>query len=255
LALQHCGVSDIRKIKNSLLLFPVFITISAAIYFIQICLFKTPMQTYFYLLQDLAFIPIQVFIVSFVINSLLSRREKKQKIKKINVIISAFFVECGTSIIENISLYISNLDDLIKELDLNDPNYDQLKSIQKKILTANISFGSNTADLDQLRVLLSANKAFMLAMLENSGLLTHDSFTDMLWAVFHTADELTSRTSLSGLPTSDIAHLNNDILRAYRLLVCEWLDYMKYLKTEYSYLFSLASRKNPFYSIKDVVIH
>jgi len=34
--------------------------------------------------------------------------------------------------------------------------------------------------------------------------------------------------------------------RAYHLLILEWLDYMKHLKTNYPYLFSLAVRTNPF---------
>ena len=37
-----------------------------------------------------------------------------------------------------------------------------------------------------------------------------------------------------------------DIKRAYTLLVFEWLSYMKHLKNNYPYLFSLAMRLNPF---------
>jgi hypothetical protein len=41
-------------------------------------------------------------------------------------------------------------------------------------------------------------------------------------------------------------HLNFDIKRAYILLVNEWLSYMKHLKEDYPYLYSLAVRTNPF---------
>jgi len=34
--------------------------------------------------------------------------------------------------------------------------------------------------------------------------------------------------------------------RAYILLVSQWLNYMKHLKSDYPYLFSLAVRMNPF---------
>jgi hypothetical protein len=37
-----------------------------------------------------------------------------------------------------------------------------------------------------------------------------------------------------------------DIKRAYGLLVDQWLVYMKHLKDNYPYLFSLAMRVNPF---------
>ena len=48
------------------------------------------------------------------------------------------------------------------------------------------------------------------------------------------------------LPVTDYEHLAGDIRRAYALLVHEWLDYMKHLKYNYPYMFSLAMRANPF---------
>jgi hypothetical protein len=41
-------------------------------------------------------------------------------------------------------------------------------------------------------------------------------------------------------------HLNGDMVRSYRLITIEWVNYMKYLKNNYPYLFSLAMRRNPF---------
>ncbi|MDD5585217.1 MAG: hypothetical protein PHV55_09220 [Candidatus Omnitrophica bacterium] len=40
--------------------------------------------------------------------------------------------------------------------------------------------------------------------------------------------------------------LSGDMKRAYQQLILRWLDYMKYLKQDYPYLFSLAMRTNPF---------
>jgi len=82
--------------------------------------------------------------------------------------------------------------------------------------------------------------------LGNPNLLEHDSFTNLLWAVFHLTEELSLRKSLNGLPETDYQHLSGDMKRAYHLLIVEWLDYMMHLKTNYPYLFSLAVRTNPF---------
>jgi len=82
--------------------------------------------------------------------------------------------------------------------------------------------------------------------LENPNLLEHESFTELLRAVFHLAEELANRNDVWQLPMSDKEHLAGDIKRAYVLLVAEWLDYMKYLKDNYPYLFALAMRTNPF---------
>ena len=91
-------------------------------------------------------------------------------------------------------------------------------------------------------------------MLENNNLIEHDTFTDMLWAIFHITDELQCRENLEGLPKTDTAHLSIDILRAYKLLISEWLDYITYLHNDYPYLFSLEVRKNPFIGSQDVRI-
>jgi hypothetical protein len=64
--------------------------------------------------------------------------------------------------------------------------------------------------------------------------------------VVHLRDELLSRDSLSDLPESDMAHLANDVVRIYRLLTLQWINYLQYLKGAYPFLFSLALRTNPF---------
>ena len=89
-------------------------------------------------------------------------------------------------------------------------------------------------------------REIMLRMLENPTLLEHETFTELLRAVFHLSEELEAREDFSGLPASDLAHLTNDVKRAYAMLASEWLDYAKYLKDSYPYLFSLAMRLNPF---------
>jgi hypothetical protein len=58
--------------------------------------------------------------------------------------------------------------------------------------------------------------------------------------------ELSHRDDLLELLDTDRKHLEIDISRVYRLLVFEWLRYIQYIKNNYSYLFSLAIRMNPF---------
>jgi hypothetical protein len=94
--------------------------------------------------------------------------------------------------------------------------------------------------------LLVGKREFLLRLLENQNLLEHDSFTELLMAVFHLTEELESRADLVQLTETDQKHLANDMRRAYSLLISEWLDYMKHLKENYPYLFSFAMRTNPF---------
>lgn len=114
---------------------------------------------------------------------------------------------------------------------------------------------SQNGDLDALRRLLVAERGFLLRLLENPNLLEYESFTDMLWAVFHLMDELSHHGDLRALPPADYVHLSFDMKRAYRALIVEWLGYMRHLQEQYPYLFSLALRTNPFDRSASVVIN
>jgi hypothetical protein len=105
---------------------------------------------------------------------------------------------------------------------------------------------SQRGNLEELRAFLVAKRDFLLRLLENPNLLEHESFTELLWAVLHLAEELSYRDDVKQLPESDYAHLSSDIKRAYTLLLREWLGYMQHLRSDYPYLFSLALRMNPF---------
>ncbi len=102
------------------------------------------------------------------------------------------------------------------------------------------------ANLDGLRILLASKREFLLQLMQNPNLLEHESFTELLRAVFHLAEELATRERMADFPPRDLEHLANDIGRSYVLLVGEWLSYMRHLRDEYPYLFSLAIRTNPF---------
>ena len=100
--------------------------------------------------------------------------------------------------------------------------------------------------LNELRDFLLAKREFLLRLLENPNLLEHESFTELLWAVTHLAEELAHRDGAYDLPAADYEHLAGDIRRAYVRIIGEWLEYMEHLQRKYPYLFSLAIRTNPF---------
>jgi hypothetical protein len=86
-------------------------------------------------------------------------------------------------------------------------------------------------------------------------LIEHETFTDLLRAVFHLTEELDKRETTYDLPVSEYKHLKYDVQHVYNLRTYEWLNCMEYLKNNYPYLFSLAMRTNPFDPNKNVVIH
>lgn len=242
-----------KNLKNNIILALIIAGSSIGIYFIQIIIFERTQDTFFYLLQDLAFIPIQVVVVTLVFNKLLNSREKQQKIKKINVIITTFYIEAGSKLIEEMSAFDANFDRFRQSVTVKDLS-GPIAPMKRRVKDYNWAIDADSADLKRLKGFLLDKKIFLLTMLENNNLMEHDSFTDMLWAIFHITDELQCRENLDGLPKADRAHISGDILRAYKLLILEWLDYIAYLNNDYPYLFSLEVRKNPFIGSKDVTI-
>lgn len=240
----------INKRKSNIILVVILTIFSFTIYFIQNLNFHRPEETFFYLLQDLAFVPIQVAIVTFIINRFLNIIEQRKKTKKINVIISTFFTEVGISIMTVMSEFNRNNIDICNVISTKEIKKSNQNQIRKLVKAFKYNIYADPDKLDKLALLLTDKKAFMLSLLENSNLMEHDSFTDMLWAVFHVTDELQSRGNLRNLSKEDINHLSSDLLRAFSAIVLEWIDYIFYLHDEYPFLYELAKKKNPFDQLK-----
>jgi hypothetical protein len=223
------------------------IALSLVFYLIQIAIFHRTEDTFFYMLQDIAFVPIEVLLVTFVISRLLSEREKRALLKKLNMLIGTFYSEVGTSLIKHCSRFSSDLSDLTPHLlvKINWSDRDFSKAA-RLVHVSDPKLDSRKEDLNKLRDFLQERRNFLLSLLANPNFFEHDAFTDLLWAVFHLVEELMARERLEGLPETDYDHLSGDMKRAYTQLCVEWLAYMKHLKEDYPYLFSLAVRVNPF---------
>lgn len=237
-----------KRFSWYLLLAVLLITVAAAVYALQIVSFpdRRP-DTFFYLLQDFAFVPIQVLLVTLIVNSLLSVREKAALRKKMNMVIGAFFTEAGTALLKALSAFDTNSDDLrptvVFGLRWSRKDFQRARNF---VRDREYAIDCAGGDLRELKVFLANRKGFLLRLLENPNLLERESFTELLWATSHLAEELSVRTDVTALPSSDCAHLAQDIKRAYGLLLIQWLAHVEHLKNEYPYLFSIVVRTNPF---------
>ncbi len=198
-----------------------------------------------YLVDDVAFLFIQVLLVSMLLDGLMQRRHRDTMLDKLNMIIGAFFSECGTDVLGRIAKLDADLDevrqDLLPRMAWKAKDYERAKQAFR---AHRPDIELSTGDLVELRVRLDQEKAYLLGLLGNQALLEHEAFTDLLWAVTHVAEELHAR-DFEHLPATDRAHLVVDVKRAYQLLAVQWLDYLRHLQTQYPSLFSLAVRQNP----------
>jgi vacuolar-type H+-ATPase subunit I/STV1 len=198
-------------------------------------------------LAQLGFLPVSVLLVTIIINQLLSQRAKAAKLRKLNMVIGAFFSEVGSDLLKIFSAYDCKLGDFRGEIKglatWSDHNF---AYFQQRLKNFDFKMVIREGKLEELRDFLVVKRDFLLRLLENPNLLEHDSFANLLLAVFHLTEELAQRRDLSRLTPGDREHLPGDIERAYVSLISEWLAYMRHLQKNYPYLFSLAWRTNPF---------
>ncbi len=222
------------------------VSASALLYFGHYLVFHDAHHIFIYMVGDIAFVPIEVLLVTMILHRLLEHRERKVKLNKLNMVIGAFFSEVGTGLIGRVSAFDAEFDEIRSDVVVTHAWKDKdFEKARTDLMTYDYSIEMEGGDLHDLHEFLRERRTFLLGLLGNQNLLEHEAFTQLLWAVFHLAEELESRTDLDALPTSDRIHLAGDIKRAYSLLTGEWLSYLKHLNTAYPYLFSLAVRTNP----------
>lgn len=231
------------------------LALSLALYTVHYLIFQDAHHIFIYFIGDIAFIPIEVLVVTLIIDQMLASREKKQRMEKLNMVIGTFFSTYGTPLLGLLLRADPCIDTLRHRLVVRDSWRKNDFAAMKEVMQ-NYSCGVeiDRIDLDAARDFLLKNEEFMLMLVENPMVLEHESFTDLILAISHLTEELKARDSLSGLPKDDTGHLAIDFRRVYSRLIPEWLRYMEYLQTHYPYLFNLAMRKNPFDASASVVV-
>jgi len=225
----------------------ILVALSAILGILHYAVFGDAKTLMFYLALDIVFVPVQVLLVTVIIEKLLTEREQQIMLKKLYMVIGIFYSEVGNELLKQ-----------LRQLSQNTQQLDEMLTISREWKDANFAdakkdtgnfqcdFRLKSMELSSLKEFMIAKRSFMLGLLQNPNLLEHDKFTDLLWAVLHLAEELTARPDLNNLPYTDVEHIYVDVNRAFGHLISEWLQYMKHLRDNYPYLYSLAIRTNPF---------
>jgi hypothetical protein len=185
--------------------------------------------------------------VTLLIEQFLQIREKRSMARRLNMIIGDFFSEVGSKLLG----YLSDLDPNIESLRMllfQDQNWTDsfVSRTMKTLKRRKQHLKCVSGDLADLREFLLNNRHYLLHIIENKNLLEHDTFTELVWAVFHLAEEVRHRKTTMAITDADRLHLDGDVNHAYKLLVMYWLTHMNHLRIHYPYLFALALDLNPF---------
>jgi len=236
-----------KRFNWQMLLGATLLLISVVIYFLHYLIFRDPHHIFIFFVSDVGFVFVEVLLVTLIIHRMLQQREKKERLKKLNMVIGAFFSEVGTKLLCILSDWdpqIETIQDLLAGPRVSPQK--KLFKINNYLKTHDFCIESEKPDWDTLKAFLVPKRDFLLRLLENPNLLEHEAFTDLLWPVFHLAEELEARENLQNLPDSDHNHLRGDVTRVYSQLALQWLKYTEHLRDSYPYLFSLSLRTNPF---------
>ncbi len=225
----------------------ILILLSVVVYFIHYLIFRDPHHIFIYLIGDVAFVFFEVLLVTLVIHRLLHYREQRTIIEKLNMLVGAFFSEVGNDLLRKYASFDENHTEIVKDIAIDSDWSDKdFRNFKQNLQNHKFKINAEKIALEGLRDFLKSKREFMLGLLENPNLLEHETFTNLLWAVFHLTEELLYRKTLRDLPAKDYEHLSNDIVRIYKILIEEWLRYVEHLKRDYPYLYSLTLRTNPF---------
>jgi len=237
-----------KKYLNWMLSISLILVIASALtYTIHYFIFRDLHHIFIYMIGDFGFLFLDVLLVVLFIEGLLSRREKRSIMNKLNMVIGTFFSEVGLELLRKFSNFVINSQNLERQLAIS-PDWEKKDFKKAMVAVQNFPFDIkiDKSSLSEIRQFLLSKRSFLMRLLENPNLLEHERFTDLLWAVFHLTEELVFRGDLlEDLPDTDYEHLNIDLQRAYSNLTVEWISYTAHLKESYPFLYSLAARVNP----------
>jgi len=92
------------------------VLLSFLLYLFHYAIFRDSHHIFLYLIGDIAFVPIEVLLVTLVLHRLLSEREKRILLEKLNMVIGAFFSEVGTPLLTYLSDCDPGLESIRKNL-------------------------------------------------------------------------------------------------------------------------------------------
>ena len=190
-----------------------------------------------------------------------NRRTEKRRRQKLDMVTGLFFSEMGNELLRRLAGFDPEPAPLRARLAVSTQwKRADFVAARRDLESHRPAIDARLGDMAALRAFLLDHAGLLLRLLESPMIQEHERFTDLLRAIFHLRDELLHRSAADinavgtgSWPEADRTHLQGDMVRIYRLLIFEWLRYLRYLEGSYVYLFSLAVRTNPFDPEAEVV--
>lgn len=235
-----------KKTKETIIIGTGLVALSLLLHYFHYLVFQDAHHTLIFLFADIAFIPMEVFFTTLIIDKLLEKREKSHFFEKVNMLIGVFYTDLGTMLLTELVKGDDNLNELIN-CNICSKKWDDAScnDLKKKLIEHNFKFDISHVDMDKIKNTLSINRDLITNLIMNENVHEHEGFTDALMSLLHLREELETRCCHK-LEDFELEHLAGDMADAYKNLSIEWCQYMNYLSKNYPKLFVKALINNPF---------
>lgn len=123
-----------KQKKEFLMIGIGLIGLSLVLHYVHYLIFQDLHHTLIFLFADIAFIPMEVFFTTLVIDKLLEKREKEHLRDKLSMLIGVFFSELGTDILNTFVYADDNTEIIAKEaLVTKEWNKNEFKNLEKLV--------------------------------------------------------------------------------------------------------------------------
>lgn len=228
-----------KNFKHYILVSFILIFTSFIMFLFHYLIFGQLENTIYYSLMSLCFIPINILGVTLVFEKLENRRAKIERLNKLNMLVGLFFSDVGFNLLKLIAVGDTKINYL--NLDFND-----IRSCTNKLANHEHDISFDLIDYPKLKQLVIGSREILSTLIANENVLEHEIFTDLLMALMHLRDEILFIQHKEELNHDDCIHLKGDLIRVYKTLTIQWINYLSHLKQFYPFQYNSAIKYNPF---------
>ena len=144
------------------------VLLSLAMYTAHYLIFHDEHHLFIFFTGDLAFIPIEILIVTLIIDQMLESRERKSRMEKLNMVIGTFFSTLGTPLLATLSRADPGIGAVRPRLVIGDNwGAGQFREVQACLDSHSCAVAGDRIDLEALRSFLLGSEEFIIRLVEN----------------------------------------------------------------------------------------
>ena len=227
-----------KNLKQYLFVSLNLILLSFIMFLVHYLIFGQLENTIYYSLMSLCFIPINILAVTLVFETIMEKHSKNERMNKLNMLVGLFFSDFGFTLLT----LIAASDKKIKSLNLD---FNDLESCSDILKAHSHQIDFQKINYTQLKKLIVDSREILSSLISNENILEHEIFADLLMSLMHLRDEILFVQHME-LTKEEALHLEGDIIRVYKNLSLQWINYLSHLKQFYPYQYKSSIKFNPF---------